>query len=82
MERPIRSQDDEYWQNHRTTPKAFISLAAGKRLWGSRFGEVTSVRVGTPPHLPAGGEQERAFRSKLEQKFLAELDQRPLRVRL
>ena len=36
----VRPQDDEYWRNHRTTPKAFISLAAGKRLWGSRFGDI------------------------------------------
>jgi putative ABC transport system permease protein len=41
----IRPQDDEYWENHRTTPKAFISLAAGQKLWGSRFGRVTSFRI-------------------------------------
>ncbi len=41
----LRAQDDEYWSNHRTTPKAFVSLAAGKRLWGSRFGDTTSMRI-------------------------------------
>ncbi len=41
----IRPQDDDYWENHRTTPKAFISLAAGQRLWRSRFGQVTSFRI-------------------------------------
>lgn len=41
----IRPEDDTYWQNHRTTPKAFISLAAGEKLWGSRFGDVTSFRI-------------------------------------
>lgn len=41
----VRSQDDNYWENHRTTPKAFVSLAAGERLWGSRFGRVTSFRI-------------------------------------
>jgi ABC-type antimicrobial peptide transport system permease subunit len=40
----IRGQDDNYWNNHRTTPKAFVNLAVGQRLWGSRFGNVTSVR--------------------------------------
>jgi putative ABC transport system permease protein len=40
----VRSQDDNYWENHRTTPKAFISLAAGQKLWGSRWGNVTSIR--------------------------------------
>ena len=40
----IRGQDDNYWNNHRTTPKAFVNLAVGQRLWGSRFGNITSVR--------------------------------------
>ncbi len=41
----IRDQDDLYWENHRTTPKAYISLAAGQKLWGSRFGRSTSLRI-------------------------------------
>src|SRR5205807_7966969 len=43
-QRRIRTQDDLYWENHRTTPKAYISLAAGQILWGSRFGTETSFR--------------------------------------
>ncbi|MCC9605472.1 FtsX-like permease family protein [Blastopirellula sp. JC732] len=43
--RRIRGVDDEYWENYRTTPKAFVSLEAGKELWGSRFGAATSIRV-------------------------------------
>jgi len=73
--RRVRPQDDDYWENHRTTPKAFVSLAGGRRLWGSRFGEATAVRVPAPADLPAGGEQEQAFRTGLEQKLLGELDQ-------
>lgn len=42
----IRPQDDDYWNNHRTTPKAFVSLATGQKLWHSRFGETTSFRIG------------------------------------
>src|SRR5439155_6897228 len=41
----IRSQDDAYWDDHRTTPKAYISLAAGQKVGGSRFGKVISFRV-------------------------------------
>jgi putative ABC transport system permease protein len=41
----IQDEDDDYWALYRTTPKAFVSLAAGSRLWGSRFGTFTSVRV-------------------------------------
>jgi ABC-type lipoprotein release transport system permease subunit len=44
--RRVRKKDDQYWQQHRGTPKAFVSLATGRRLWGSRFGQTTSLRVG------------------------------------
>ena len=40
----IRPQDQAYWDQHRGTPKAFIRLAAGQRLWSSRFGSLTAVR--------------------------------------
>ena len=41
----LRPEDDVYWENHRTTPKGFISLAAGQRAWDSRFGNTTSFRI-------------------------------------
>lgn len=41
----VREVDEEYWDNHRTTPKAFVSYATAQRIWGSRFGSVTSFRV-------------------------------------
>lgn len=43
--RLIKKRDDQYWENHRTTPKAFLSLSTGQQLWASRFGEITAVRV-------------------------------------
>jgi putative ABC transport system permease protein len=43
--RRIRPADEEYWNRYRATPKAFVSLATGRRLWGSRFGQTTSIRV-------------------------------------
>ncbi len=42
----VRKADDDYWEDYRATPKAFVSLATGQRLWGTRrFGQVTSIRV-------------------------------------
>jgi putative ABC transport system permease protein len=41
----IRPRDEEYWKQYRTAPKAFVSLETAQKLWGSRFGKVTSVRV-------------------------------------
>ena len=41
----IRAQDEKYWDEYRATPKAFITLATGKRLWKNRFGDITSLRI-------------------------------------
>ncbi len=44
----VRDRDEDYWKDHRTTPKAFISLVDGQRLWASeseRFGRITSFRL-------------------------------------
>ena len=40
----IRDQDDKYWKEHRGTPKAFVTLAAGEKMWSNRFGDFTAVR--------------------------------------
>lgn len=45
----IRDKDEAYWDAYRGTPKAFVSLAAGRAMWGNRFGDLTAVR------LPGGG---------------------------
>jgi ABC-type antimicrobial peptide transport system permease subunit len=44
----IRPADEQYWNRYRTTPKAFIRLARGRELWGTRFGSLTSIRVFPP----------------------------------
>jgi hypothetical protein len=41
----VRKQDEDYWHQYSTTPKAFISLAAAQELWHSRFGNLTSMRL-------------------------------------
>jgi ABC-type lipoprotein release transport system permease subunit len=46
----IRPIDEDYWDRHRTTPKAFIPTSVGQALWRSRYGALTSIRV----HPPAG----------------------------
>jgi len=46
--RKIRKRDEEYWNQHRGTPKAFVTLAAGQRMWRNRFGDLTSVRYPGP----------------------------------
>ena len=41
----IRQKDEDYWHQHKTTPKAFIPLPVGQNLWQSRFGQATSIRL-------------------------------------
>jgi hypothetical protein len=43
--RKVRVIDEEYWEKHRTTPKAYIPLALGQELWRSRYGALTSIRL-------------------------------------
>ncbi|MCH9648726.1 MAG: ABC transporter permease [Deltaproteobacteria bacterium] len=48
----IRALDEEYWDLYRAAPKAFVAASAGQRLWRSRFGGATSLRV-----LPQEGQE-------------------------
>jgi ABC-type lipoprotein release transport system permease subunit len=45
--RRVRPEDEASWDGYRTTPKAFIALDVGQRVWRSRYGAVTSFRVAT-----------------------------------
>jgi hypothetical protein len=41
----VKKRDEDYWKRYRTTPKAYVTLAKGQELWGSRFGRLTSIRL-------------------------------------
>src|SRR3954469_23651792 len=41
----IGQRDEDYWAKWRTTPKAYVTLATGRKLFGTRFGELTSIRL-------------------------------------
>jgi hypothetical protein len=45
----IRPADEAYWDRHRTTPKAFVPLETGQRLWGQPQGRLTGLRLVPPP---------------------------------
>lgn len=55
----IRDKDQAYWSAYRGTPKAFITLRTGQRIWDNRFGNLTAVRY------PSGGDPAGA-RAKVE----------------
>ncbi|HET6962861.1 MAG TPA: FtsX-like permease family protein, partial [Terriglobia bacterium] len=65
----IRPKDEAYWQEYRATPKAFITLADGQKLWKSRFGLLTSLRF-----TPNSGNSELQLRSEqFRQELLSKL---------
>src|SRR5207302_1236852 len=71
----VQRRDEVYWEQYRTTPKAYVLLADGQRLWGSRFGQLTSIRLAPDP---ANGGGTRADLTKaagtFRQALLSHLD--------
>jgi putative ABC transport system permease protein len=45
----VRPRDEEYWHRFGPAPKAFVALDAARRLWRSRYGDLTSVRLTCTP---------------------------------
>lgn len=45
----VRTKDEDYWDAWRDTPKAFVNLATGRRLWETRWGDTTSLRAPLTP---------------------------------
>jgi ABC-type lipoprotein release transport system permease subunit len=60
----LDDRDQQYWDEHRGTPKAFVSLATARSLWANRFGTLTAIRV------PAGPDAERL--AQLPRRLLPE----------
>jgi ABC-type lipoprotein release transport system permease subunit len=65
----VRPVDEAYWKQYRTTPKAFIPFDAGRRLWSSRYGDRTSVRI-----VPVAGQTLAGVRDKYGAALTAALD--------
>ena len=65
----VRPQDEEYWKEFRTTPKAFIPLARGQELWQTRYGNLTSLRL-----YPAREVSLEAARADFEKTLRARID--------
>ncbi len=59
----IREKDEDYWDDHRATPKAFISLAAAEKIFGNRFGNTSSIRFSA--ETPSPDEFEAALKQQM-----------------
>ncbi len=64
----IRRKDETYWDEYKATPKAFVSLDVGKRLWQNRFGDLTTIRMGAAPGQDIG-----TTRTLFESEFLKKI---------
>jgi len=65
----IKPRDEAYWNKYRTTPKAYITLDTAKRLFGSRFGAITSMRF-----APRPGATAEETMARLQSSFRESLD--------
>ena len=65
----IRDVDEEYWDAYRGTPKSFVAADTGRRLWSTRYGATTSVRVAGPVNSDVT-----TFTSELGSMLLEQLD--------
>jgi putative ABC transport system permease protein len=65
----IRTKDEDYFREYGLTPKAFVSLATGQQLWGSRFGRTTAFRVKPDQHTTVESLTERLQRELLPAKL-------------
>ena len=41
----VRKKDEDYWDQYRAAPKAIVTVRDAQRLWGSRYGKLSSVRL-------------------------------------
>jgi len=59
----IWPKDEAYWDDHRGTPKAIVTLAAGQRMWANRFGDLTAIRWAASPTA------ERAIADRIRERL-------------
>ncbi len=68
----VRDKDEQYWDKFRGTPKAFVTLAAGQRMWSNRFGNLTAVRYSAENGL--GRTNAPSTAARIGKQLLAALD--------
>ncbi len=49
----ITDEDEAYWDDYRTTPKAFVSFDQARDAWGTRWGSVSLIRIPATEDLDA-----------------------------
>ena len=65
--RRIQQRDKDYWKQYRTTPKAYVNLTTGQKLWGTRFGKVTLIRFTSKNGVDPSDMKDAVHKSMLAQ---------------
>lgn len=65
----IRDKDEDYWDEYRGAPKAFLSIDAGREIWSNRWGEFTALRV------PGGPDEVSVLTAKILGALRPEMNQ-------
>ena len=68
----IRDKDEKYWDDYKGTPKVFIPLEAGQKLWSNRFGNFTAIRF-----ADTGQSEEQLRKQLVSQLSLADIGLMP-----
>lgn len=77
----IRDEDEAYWKKYRGTPKAFLTLAAGQKMWANRFGDLTAIRFPTPQLASLSALENSNYREHLEESLLLNINPSDLGLR-
>ncbi|MCK5820745.1 MAG: FtsX-like permease family protein [Bacteroidales bacterium] len=59
----IRDKDEDYWDEWKGSPKAFVALSTANELWSNRFGSLTAVRYKGPDF------SEKTFQDQFSKDF-------------
>ncbi len=81
----VTDADEEFWEKHQATPKAYISRAAGEKLFGSRFGTVTSIRIAPAADKTVeqtAEELRKELRKQLDPQFISAFAFQPIRQQM
>ncbi len=66
----ITDRDEQYWKEHRATPKIFTPLATAQTLFRSRYGDATAVHI-----VANEGESAADLAAEFDQQFRGDLEQ-------
>ena len=54
----IRDKDEDYWNIYKGTPKAYISISSGQKMWQNQFGNLTALRFDSAQITPSNLKEE------------------------